>query len=126
MYVDINLINIANLAYLGDAVYELEIRNYLLKNNKNKVNKLKEISTSYVSANAQSKILDYLIDNNYISKKEHELILRARNYKSKSKPKNALIKDYKKATALECLFGYLYLNNDNSRIKELINIIINY
>ncbi len=119
---DINSINIANLAYIGDAVYELEIRNFLIKKNK-KVNELKELSTSYVSGNAQSLILDYLIDNKYLSENEIDLVKRARNYKSKSKPKHTLIKDYKKATALECLFGYLYIYNDKDRIEKLIKII---
>ena len=119
---DINTINIGNLAYVGDAVYELEIRSYLIKTNK-KVNELKELSTAYVSGNAQSLILDYLMDNGYLDEKEMDLVKRARNYKSKSKPKHTLIKDYKKATALECLFGYLYIYKEEKRIKELIKII---
>ena len=121
---NINVINIANLAYLGDAVYELAIREYLLINDKNKVHILKEHSTDYVSANSQSDILDYLIENNFLTDMELELIKRARNYRPNSKPKHTLIKDYKKATALEALFGSLYMNNDKRRIEELINIIV--
>ena len=121
---DINTINIANLAYLGDAVYELEIRNYLIKNRRNKVNILKELSTRYVSAVDQSMIIDNLLNKSILTEDEVSLINRARNYRSKSKPKHVLIKDYKKATSLECLFGYLYLNGNKNRIDELIDIII--
>lgn len=118
--INVNEINIANLAYLGDGVYELEIRNYLLRKSKEKVNILKEKSVKYVSAKGQSKILDNLLKNNQLSELERELVNRARNYRPASKPKNVLIKDYKKATALEALFGMLYINEEKNRIKELI------
>lgn len=120
---DLNQINIAKLAYIGDAVYELEVRNYLLNTKKLKVNELKKESLNYVSAVSQSCILDSLIEKNLINNEELNLIKRARNYKTNSKPRYTKIKLYKKATALEALIGFLYLNNDNNRIKEIMKEI---
>lgn len=120
MKMNIDEINVASLAYLGDAVYELEIRNHLIIYKKSKVNDLKNESIKYVSAVSQAKILDKLIKDGKIKESELSLIKRARNYKPKSKPRYINIKLYKKATALEVLFGFLYLNNNNTRISQLI------
>ena len=120
---NIDEINIASLAYLGDSVYELEIRNHLLANSKAKVNDLKNESIKYVSAVSQAGILDRLIENGIISYDELSLVKRARNYRTNSKPRYTDIKLYKKATALEALFGYLYLSNNTNRIKQLIKEI---
>ena len=120
---NIDEINIASLAYLGDSVYELEIRNHLLANSKAKVNDLKNESIKYVSAVSQTGILDRLIENGIISSDELSLVKRARNYRPNSKPRYTDIKLYKKATALEALFGYLYLSNNTNRIKQLIKEI---
>lgn len=121
---DINQINVANLAYIGDSVYEVNIRYFLVTKYGLKIDELQTMSKKFVSAVSQSKIIDYLMDNNFLTDDEQLLINRARNYKPKSKPKHVLIKDYKKATSLETLFGALYINNDLNRIKKLIKIII--
>lgn len=120
----INEINVANLAYIGDAIYELKIRQYLVLNNFGKVNELQKLAVKYVSAQNQSIILDYIEGLNILTEEEAYTVSRSRNYKPKSKPKHALIKDYKKATALEALFGMLYIKKDDDRINELIDIII--
>lgn len=116
-------INIGTLAYLGDSVYEVMIRKHLILNSKEKSNVLQKKSLLYVSAVSQSNILDKLLLEN-IFEEEKDLIKRARNYTPKSKPRYTDIKDYKKATALEALFGYLYLDNNIKRINELINKIV--
>ena len=121
---DINQINVANLAYIGDSVYEVNIRYFLVTKHGLKIDELQTMSKKFVSAVSQSKLIDYLMDNNFLTDDEQLLINRARNYKPKSKPKHVLIKDYKKATSLEALFGALYINNDLNRIKALIKIII--
>ena len=120
---NIDEINIASLAYLGDSVYELEIRNHLLANSKAEVNNLKNESIKFVSAVSQAGILDRLIENGIISSDELSLVKRARNYRLNSKPRYTDIKLYKKSTALEALFGYLYLSNNTNRIKQLIKEI---
>lgn len=121
---NINQINILSLAYLGDSVYELEIRNYLINTGIQKVNNLQTKSLNYVSAKNQCKYINYLLDNNYLNENEIEIVKRGRNAKVYSHPKNTDIVTYKWATALECLFGYNYILNNNERIKELINLII--
>ena len=121
---DINAKNQAVLAYIGDAIYELEIRKYLLSKNINNVNELQKEAVLYVSARAQANILNALIEKSVLTDEEITIIKRARNYKPASKPKHSDIKTYKKATALEALFGTLYLNNDKIRIKEIMKEII--
>ena len=119
-----NEINILALAYLGDAVYELEIRNYLLSKGNFKVNKLQSMAMDYVTAKNQCKFVNYLIDNNKLSNEELDYVHRGRNANTYSHPKNTDIVTYKWATGFECLFGYLYIEKKDERIKELINNIL--
>lgn len=121
---NVNEINAGVLAYLGDSVYEVLIREYLLKKKMGKSNILNKEANKYVSANSQSKILDTLLEKNIFNENELYTINRARNYKTDSKPKNSNIVDYKKATALEALFGMLYLKNDYKRINEIMKEIL--
>lgn len=121
--VDFNKMNIGVLAYLGDAVYELEVRSYLIRKMNYKVNELDKQATNYVSAISQSGIIDELTLNNILTEDEISLIKRARNYKTHSKPRYVDIKTYKKATSLEVLFGALYLSGKTARIKELMKEI---
>lgn len=117
-----NNINSLSLAYLGDAVYELYIRKFLLKK-KLKVNELQKKSIDFVSAKAQSKYLDKLIENNFLTEDEIEIIKRARNHKSHSS-KSADIITYKKSTGIEALIGYLEITNNKDRIKEIMKFIV--
>ena len=121
---NINEINSLSLAYLGDCVYELLIRDYFIKKGINKVNNLQKNVVNYVSAKAQSKIIQELLENNLLKEDEIDIIKRGRNAKVISHPKNTDILTYKWATALESLFGYLYINKDIDRINELMNIIL--
>lgn len=121
---DINEINAGALAYVGDAIYELIIRKYLISTKLNNVNKLQNEAIKYVSAKAQAKFLDKIIDANILTKEELSTVSRARNYKPNSKPKNTDIKTYKKATALEALFGMLYLLNNKDRLKIITKEIL--
>ena len=127
---DINLINKylelnpLALAYLGDSVYEVYIRKYLIDKGITKVNDLTKTAKDYVSAKSQSKILNKLIDTNFLTEDELEIIRRGRNSKSHKAPKNTDIITYKYATGFECLIGYLYLQNNNDRIKLIMKEII--
>ena len=121
---DINQINVANLAYIGDSVYEVNIRYFLVTKHGLKIDELQTMSKKFVSAVSQSKIIDYLMDNNFLTDDEQLLINRARNYKPNSKPKNTDIKTYKKATALEALFGMLYLSNNKDRLEIITKEIL--
>ena len=123
---NINEINAGALAYVGDAIYELIIRKYLISTKLNSVNKLQNESIKYVSAKAQAKFLDKIIDANILTKEELSTVSRARNYKPNSKPKNTDIKTYKKATALEALFGMLYLSNNKDRLEIITKEILGW
>ena len=116
-------INVITLAYLGDAVYEVFIRNYLINKGIAKVEELQKEAIKYVSAKAQARILNYLINNNYLSNEEIEIVKRGRNYKRDTHPKNTDIFTYKMSTGFESLIGYLYLDNQNKRINEIMNYI---
>ena len=76
-----------------------------------------------MSAKSQSRILDYLIDNNILNEEEIDIVKRGRNYKRDSHPKNTDIVTYKMATGFESLIGYLYLENYIDRLNEIIDII---
>ena len=117
-------INILVFAFLGDSVYDLYVRKYLIDNGFNNVNSLQKESLKYVSAVSQAKIVDELINNNVLSEDEIGIYKRGRNYKSNSHPKNCDIVTYKKATGLECVIGYLYLIKDYERIDDLFKIIL--
>lgn len=121
---NINLINPLVLAYIGDAIYELEIRKRLIDKKINKVNELQKECIKYVSAKKQAFFVDLFIDKNILLEEEIEIYRRARNSKVNSHPSNTDIITYKKATGLEAVFGYLYLENKLDRIKELINTIM--
>lgn len=116
--------NVLTLAYLGDSIYEIYIRHYLVKKNIVKVKDLQKEAVKYVSATAQAQFLKNMIDENFLNEKEMEFVLRARNHKVNHKPKNASIITYKYATGLEALIGYYYLEENKKRIDEIMNFII--
>ena len=121
---NVNLINVITLAYLGDAVYELYIRNYLILNGIAKVENLQSEAIKYVSAKSQSKILQFLLDNNFLEVEEIDIVKRGRNYKRDNHPKHTDIITYKMSTGFESLIGYLYLDNKIKRIEEIIKFIL--
>lgn len=120
---DVQLINVITLAYLGDAVYEVYVRDYLIKKGIAKVEDLQKEAINLVSAKSQSKILDYLINNNILNDEEIDIVKRGRNYKRESHPKNTDIITYKMATGFETLIGYLYVEKKIERINEIIKVI---
>ena len=110
-------------AYIGDSVYETYIRKYLINQGFCKVKELQQRSLSYVSAVSQRKILEMLESENFFNEKEIEIIKWGRNAKG-GKAKHADIITYRHATALECLIGYLYLENNMERLNEIMNFIL--
>ena len=120
---DVRQINIITLAYLGDAIYEVYVRENLISKGFAKVEELQREAIKYVSAKNQSKILNYLIDNKYLNCEEIEIVKRGRNYKRDSHPKNTDIVTYKLSTGLEALIGYLYLDKKQARIDEIMSLI---
>lgn len=119
-----NQINTLVLAYLGDAIYEKYVREFLIKENICDVNTLQNKSLNYVSAKSQANILKKLLDDNLFDEEELDIIKKGRNYKSNKHPKNCDILTYKHATALETLIGYLYLENKINRLESIMNYIL--
>ena len=115
-------LNVLALAYLGDAIYEFHIREYLISQNIVKVKQLQEESIKYVSAIKQSEYLKGMIENNFFTEEELDIIYRARNHKSRASRSTDIV-TYKYSTALEALIGYLYYGNKNERIKEIMDYI---
>lgn len=106
------------MAYLGDAVYELYIREYLIEKGIGNVKSLQKESIKLVSAESQAKILNILIENKFLTEKEIELVKRGRNSKSR-KSKSTDIITYKTSTGFECLIGNLY-RTDKKRLEAVM------
>lgn len=116
-------LNVITYAYLGDAVYELYIRNKLIKKGICRVDDLQKKAIDYVSARGQAKILDKLIKENILTEDELDIVKRGRNYKRSTHPKNTDIITYKLSTGFESLIGWLYYNNKVDRLNEILEKI---
>lgn len=110
------------LAYIGDAVYELYIRTFLVSKGNMPVHKLHKQATRYVKAKAQSDIIHGIEDQ--LTEEELIIFKRGRNAKSGTVPKNADITDYRHATGFEALLGYLYLNGKMERLMKLMDFAV--
>ena len=111
------------MAYMGDTIYEQYVREHLIRSGITKIGELQEGSLKYVSANSQRKHLERLIDSNFLTEEELEIVKWGRNAKG-AKTKHADIVTYRLATGLEALIGKLYFDNKQDRIKEIMNFII--
>ncbi len=109
------------LAYIGDGVYELFVRNKIIHEHSDMPpHKLHIISSSHVKAHAQSNSMTVLEE--ILSEDELAIYKRGRNAKSATVPKNADVTDYRRATGFEALIGYLYLKKKNERLNELMEL----
>jgi len=115
-----SLLGGAPLAYLGDAVLELLTRQYLLGSGVTDVGKLNAMALSYVKATAQSEAVERLLP--HLTEEETAVFKRGRNAHGVAIPKSASASQYRRATGLEALFGYLYVNGRNERMKTLFRI----
>ncbi|MDR0851497.1 MAG: ribonuclease III [Clostridiales Family XIII bacterium] len=111
--------NTTVLAYLGDAVYELHIRRYVIATGQIHADRLHTAAVRYVRAGAQAAVIREIFDE--LSAEEQALVKRARNKKSASKPKNADPVEYKWATAFEALLGYYALSGKTETIESIIS-----
>ncbi|HOO79349.1 MAG TPA: ribonuclease III domain-containing protein [Lachnospiraceae bacterium] len=107
------------LAYLGDCVYELIIRTMIVEKRNCAVQKLHREATWYVKAATQAALITAVMDE--LTEEEEAVYRRGRNAKSHTTPKNADLADYRKATGLEAVVGYLYLKDDEARILSLVH-----
>ncbi|HLQ71998.1 MAG TPA: ribonuclease III domain-containing protein [Bacillota bacterium] len=108
------------LAYIGDAVYEVHVREHLLKNGQVRPNALHQAAIQFVSAKAQASVILQWLENDYLDTLEKSIVSRGRNAKSGSIPKNTTVQTYRYGTAFEALIGYHYLAKNNDRLLELM------
>lgn len=113
---DIVMLSPLQLAYIGDAVYELLVRTYLLKKGLT-VKQLHKATINFVKAKAQASIVHNLEES--LTEHEKTLVKQGRNAKSNTIPKNAELIDYKYATGFETLVGELYLSGNDERLSEI-------
>ena len=112
-------------AYIGDSIYDIMSREYVMKNHLGKINDLHRTVSTLVSARAQASFMKHILENNILTDIEESIYIRGKNQKNNSKAKNASIMEYKLATGLEAVFGYLYLEKNFERLEEMFNYIIN-
>ncbi len=112
------------LAIVGDAIYEVFIRTYLVEKNRDmNAHKIHVKAIEYVKAHAQSEYMKIIIEN--LDEEELTIFKRGRNAKSATTPKNADLNEYKWATGFEALIGFLYLSEKNDRLNQIFEKIIN-
>lgn len=119
-----SLYNPLTLAYLGDAVLDLYVRNYIVREKNRKPNELHRYATFFVSAKSQAQTFDALVESHFFTDEEMDILMRGRNAKSHTKAKNTDVVTYKKSTGLEAVIGYLHLNNEDERLQILLAEII--
>ena len=119
---DVNNLSPLTLAFVGDTVFDLFVREMLVCQANRSVNKLHKCATEYVKASAQSEIINRLMP--HLTERETAIFKRGRNAHTRHKAKNASECDYHMATGFEAVFGYLYLSGDIERLRELFSIAV--
>ncbi|MCU0082684.1 Mini-ribonuclease 3 [Streptococcus danieliae] len=117
---DVRLINGIALAFDGDAIYSVYVRQYLILQGLTKPNRLHHVATHYVSAKAQAQLVQALLDQNLLTEEEVGIYKRGRNANSHTKAKNTDVVTYRMSTGFEALLGYLHLTGQIDRLEELI------
>ncbi|MBO0448461.1 Mini-ribonuclease 3 [Enterococcus sp. MJM12] len=118
---DYTQLNGLALAYVGDAIYEVYIRDYLVSTGQSRPNQLHKQATHYVSAKAQAFLMNEMLAAKILTEEEELFYRRGRNSKSHTSAKNADVTTYRIATGFEALMGYLHLLNKKERLEELID-----
>jgi len=109
------------LAFLGDAVYSIVIRTIVVNKGNTANHKLHSRSTEYVSAPAQARLAENLMERGLLTDEEQDILRRGMNAKPKHQAKNASTKEYHLATGFEALCGYLYLGRQMGRLLDLLS-----
>lgn len=112
------LLNAIKLAYIGDAVFSLFVREYFLLHSEKTNRDLNKIVNGIVCAKNQAKLLEDVVND--LSEEEKDIVLRARNAHINNKAKNSTLAEYSQATQYEALIGYLYLTKDK-KLDEILN-----
>ena len=115
----ISRMNTSTLAYLGDAVFEVIIREKIVREKPGDTDRAHHTAVRYVSANGQAKAAKAMIASGFLTDDEVALFKKARNHRSMSRPANTDPRIYKIATGFEALLGYLYLTDQRARLREI-------
>lgn len=115
---DVNQMSPLVWAYVGDCVYELYIRTYLVDCSNLNAHKLHMEAIKYVKAGAQAEFLKNFYEK--LNDEEKDVVRRGRNANNHHLPKNSNVQEYMYSTAFEALVGYLYLNKNYERVKYII------
>lgn len=118
--VDVQTYSPLTLAYIGDCIYDLIIKNLVINQGNKQVQKLHKETSALVQAQTQSKMMRTMQE--YLTEEEHAVYRRGRNSKTVTPAKNQTITDYRRATGFEALLGYLYLQKDYRRLLDLVKI----
>ena len=118
---DLDFSNGNVLAFVGDSVMTLWVREFLVKQGITKAKDLQNAASTYISAKAQAKVMLKMLESDFLSAKEQDIYRLGRNYKGNSKAKNVDIQTYRIASGFEALWGYWYLNNNPQRLSEFWN-----
>lgn len=118
---DVKQLSPLALAFVGDAAFELFVRERLVCMGNRPVNKLHRLSVEQVCASAQAESTEKLLP--ILTDEEKEILRRGRNAHTNHVPKNAEVSQYHAATAFEALFGYLYLNGNIERLRTIFSFI---
>ncbi|PKI14684.1 ribonuclease III [Staphylococcus shinii] len=121
---DNKLLNPLTLAYMGDAVLDQHVREYIVLKLKAKPNRLHQEAKRYVSAKSQAQTLEFLMGNDWFTEDELDIVRRGRNAKSYTKAKNTDIQTYRKSSGLEAVIGYLYLEKEQERLTSLLESVV--
>lgn len=116
--VDLRSYSPLTLAFLGDCVYDLIIRTVIVERGNRAAQELHRIKSSFAKAETQAQMAQQILPD--LTEEELAVYKRGRNAKSFSTAKNASVTDYRKATGLEALFGYLYLQDKQDRMIALV------
>lgn len=117
--------NTSHLAFLGDAVYELYIRDIVVNSGVHGANDMNRISTEYVRAESQAAAIKEMMKS-FLTEEELALVKRARNHKTPNRSRSAGPVDYKLATAFEALVGYYYIKGDSARLNEIMDFAASF
>lgn len=116
-----SLSNGVTLAFIGDAVMTLKVRDYLVQKGLQKPSVLQKRTAQWVSAKAQANFLKQLDEEGFFTDVEKDIITRGRNCSTATKAKNADVITYRLSTGFEAVWGYLYLEEQHERLEELWN-----
>lgn len=120
--VDVRTYSPLTLAYIGDAIYDLVIRTVVVERANRSAKNLHKTVIRYVNARTQAQMIEVLEAE--LSKEEAAVYHRGRNAKAYTTAKNASVAEYRMATGLEALFGYLYMNGETDRLLTLVRLAL--